>query len=174
MSAKEYSDIRELLISVRKQILDVEPSGTGKFLNEFFDYRSRIKQNRINSFIESLQTYLQQTHYNEKIHFDLLNEEDFTDIFESVLRRVVVTKSLEKLNRFKLIITKSLIEPKEINFTESFLDLITGLHEKQIEILYCYYEIDRSLKRDGLLELNNTLRIELSSQNELREKGEKK
>jgi hypothetical protein len=171
MATNKYSDIRELLVSIRKQALDIEPSGTGKFLNEFIDFRSRIKQNRLNNFIESFQSYLQQSHSKETLHFDLLSEEDFTDILESVLKRVAITKSIKQLDRFKIVLEKSLSNPQDINFTESFLDLITRLHETQIEILIRHDEISTSLQKKDLLGINNSLRIELANENTFRTEG---
>ncbi len=139
---------------------------------EFYEYRGRVKQNRINKFIESLQNYLETSGLNKKIDFELINEEEFTDLLEAVFLRVSRTKSIEKLDRFKLIIAKSLVASNSLNYLETFLDLIADLHEKEIEILQKHYEIYSELTRESLITENNSIKIQLREEAEKHFKGE--
>ncbi len=134
----------------------------------FFEYRNAVKQNRINKFIELLQEYLETSGLNKTIDFDLINEEEFTDLFEAVLVRVSRTRSVEKLDRFKLIIAKKLVETLPIDYVDTFLDLVSELKEKQIEILQAHYQIYKTLKGENLLAFNNSIRIQLNAENEKR------
>jgi hypothetical protein len=72
----------------------------GQLLSEtFFDYRSRVKQDRLNSFIESLVQYLENI--NGGVTVELQQSEDFGDLFESIVKRVIQTSSKEKAVRFR-------------------------------------------------------------------------
>lgn len=139
---------------------------------EFFEFRNRIKQNRINDFIELLQQYLTETNLNQKFEYDLLHSEDFTDLFESVIKRVALTKSLDKLHRFKLILTNQLISNKDIAFSETYLDLVNQLREKQILILSSFRDLKAKLESQNLVTLNNTIQQQVSEENRKRSAGE--
>lgn len=164
------SEQKELTNSIIRLIAIAEP--TINVGLEFFEYRNRVKQNRINKFIELLQGYLETSGLNKKIDFDLLNEEEFTDLFEAVFIRVSRTRAIEKLDRFKLILAKKLTSQSSIDYVDSFLDLVTDLKEKQIEILQAHYEIFKKLEGEDLLGMNNSIELQLKAENEKRTKGE--
>lgn len=106
----------------------------GGALNEIvFDYRSRLKQNRLNSFVELLSAFFTG---HPDIDPELLKTEEFSDLFESVIRRVLQTKSKEKHLRFRDILTRQILCPvSETEGAEICLDLISTLDEMAIYIL---------------------------------------
>lgn len=161
---------KELGFSLAKLLAIPYPAlGIG---TEFYEYRNRIRQYRINRFVELLQEYLETSGLNKKIDFELINEEEFTDLFEAVIVRVAKTKAIEKLDRFKLILTKHLTTTNEINYVDTFLDLVYQLHEKQINILQSHYELFKELEGKDLLTTNNSIELQLRQENEKRTKGE--
>lgn len=133
----EKWEIKEVGISVVKGLLGAVPFA-GTALNEaLFEARGRIKQRRINTFIEELSSYMASLNKND-INFEAIQSEEFSDIFESILKRVAYNRSTEKLHRFKKILVNQMISPVQPVFTETFLDLVQRLEEPQIAILNHY------------------------------------
>ena len=126
--------LREVGISVTKGAIGAIPI-VGTVLNEaIFESRGRIKQDRINKFIKMLQDFM-ETVSEETIDFNHLKSDEFSDIFESILKRVAYTRSEEKMKRFKKILVSEMQNPSNTDFTETFLDIISRLEEVQIKIL---------------------------------------
>lgn len=138
----EKVDTREILISSAKSIFGAVPFA-GTALNElFFEYNGNIKQKRLNNFVEILSEYFST---NTDDNIKNIKTEDFNDIFESVLRRVVRTKSNLKLIRFRDILIKELNSPtKETELIDLYLDLITSLSEEELIILYNHRHFDKT------------------------------
>jgi lipoate-protein ligase A len=56
----------------------------GSFLNEIvFDYRSRVKQNRLNEFIDLLSEEFSKRSHDE-VDFKKMESDEFGDLFESI------------------------------------------------------------------------------------------
>jgi hypothetical protein len=127
-------DKKEIRVSVLKSIFSVIPYGGAALDELFFEYNGRIKQNRLNRFTEIL---AENFTINTPINIENIKTEDFNDLFESVLRRVVQTKSELKLLRFKDILIKELNCPSEnVELIDHYLDLISNLTEEEIKIMY--------------------------------------
>jgi hypothetical protein len=126
-------DGKEAGISVIKSLFSALPYAGGMLNEIVFDYRSRVKQNRLNSFTSLLAEFFTE---NPNIDPGSLKTEEFSDIFESVIRRVVLTKSKEKHERYRDVLIRHIYEPhKEIDSAETYLDLISSLDEMAIRIL---------------------------------------
>jgi hypothetical protein len=158
---------KEITVSAIKTIFGVIPYA-GSALDElFFEYNGRIKQNRLNRFVEILAENFTK---NSGINLDNIKTEDFNDLFESVLRRVVQTKSELKLIRFKDILIKELNSPSEnVELIDHYLDLISNLTEEEITILFNHRfftteyeeEIDEmNLLKDNLTSLERQMQDE--------------
>lgn len=102
--------LHEFGISAAKSAIGAIPY-VGALLNEvIFDFRGRIKQERCNRFIYELTKYM--ANFTEgDIDFAYIKSDDFSDIFESIIRRVVLNRSEEKMHRFKKILVKQMIAP---------------------------------------------------------------
>lgn len=125
--------VTEAAISMAKSAFSAIPFAGGALNEIVFDYRSRLKQNRLNSFVELLSAFF-------TVHPDIdpeqLKTEEFSDLFESVIRRVLQTKSKEKHLRFRDILTRQILYPaNETESAEICLDLISTLDEMAIRIL---------------------------------------
>lgn len=127
-------DKKELLVSTVKSVFGEVPL-IGTALDEIiFEYSGRLKQKRLNRFVEIIAESITE---ESEVNLDNIQKENFIDLFESVLRRVVLTKSELKLNRFKDIIVNELTSPsQQIEVIELYLDLVSTLTEEEIAILY--------------------------------------
>ena len=106
----------------------------GPVFIEILEIGGRIKQERLNSFLEELAKFL--TENQEDINIDNIRSEDFIDLFESVITRVVKTQSEIKRQRFKdILINKIKVPDYNIDNAEIHLSIISELSEKAIEIL---------------------------------------
>lgn len=127
--------------------------GFGGFLSEVYSYRSQVKQKRLNRFVEIVTQLLSETGGIIEDDIIELTSEDFGDLFESVIRRVVQNRSEEKSRRFAKILVGSLKTPINNDYSETFLDLISGLSEKQLEVLAAHekigdhYELRREIEK---------------------------
>ena len=133
-------DKKGILVSTAKSIFGAIPFG-GTALNElFFEYNGQIKQKRLNQFVEILAENFTE---DSEINIENIKTEDFNDLFEAVLRRVVQTKSETKLIRFKDILIKELNSPsEEPELITVYLDLISSLSEQELIVLYNHRHFD--------------------------------
>jgi hypothetical protein len=147
----------------------------GSLLNEIvFDYRSRVKQNRLNEFVALLRDEFSK--YNQEvIDFKKMESEEFGDLFESILKRVIQTSSKDKLERFKKVLVDHMTVERVTDYTETFLDLVARLSEVQISILSRHSK----LKKAGIRELfrekekleAEPLKLKVKDENALRAAG---
>lgn len=107
----------------------------GTALNEaFFEARGRIKQNRVNSFIENFGEFL-SNFKEEELNLDQIREEDFSDFFEQLMVNISKTRSEAKKKAFQSLLANQLKNPKPIDYAEVILEITNSLQEKQIPIL---------------------------------------
>ncbi len=143
--------LRETGVAITKGLIGAIPY-VGPLLNEsVFEARGRIKQHRINTFINELIKYMENI-TEEEIKVDHIKSEAFGDVFESIIMRVLQNNSEEKLHRFKKVLVKQMVNPYDTDYTETFLDIIARINEKQISIL----DVHRKIKL-GTIELNENI-----------------
>ena len=132
--------LKHAAISAKNVVLSSIPI-CGTILDEvLFGYRSRVKQERLNRFVEELEKYFRLIHSGD-IDREHLESEEFGDIFESILRRVVNTASEEKMHRFKKILLNEMTRTYTSDFKETFLDIVSRINEDQILILNRFREV---------------------------------
>lgn len=132
---------KEILVGVVKSGFSAIPFAGGVFNEICFDIRSRIVQQRLNNFTDSLLDYLKEMGLD--IDEGLITSESFNDLYISILKRVTETSCKHKLNIFRDILTNNISKPYESNFRETFLDLVNKLDYIEIEILQMYKETGR-------------------------------
>lgn len=161
-------DKKEILISATKSAFSLIPFAGTALTELVFDYNGRIKQERLNRFMELLSEYFSQNH-NVKI--ENIKTEDFNDLFESIIKKVVITKSEGKIKRFRDILIKELNNPsEETELIALYLDLIETLSEEEIIILEGYSNFNRDYY--NRLDKQGELKSELSKiQEELKSKS---
>jgi len=134
-------DKKEIIIAGLRSIFGEIPI-VGSGINELINFRANLKQNRLNNFVEILAKYFTE---NKDVNLENIKTEDFSDLFEAVLIRVVQTKSEKKLSRFKDILVKELANPTEqTELIDLYLDLITSLSEEELVILYHHKNFDKT------------------------------
>jgi len=111
----------------------------GAALDEIaFEFRGRVYQNRLNRFIELLAEYMSSVRADD-IDFRRLTSDEFGDIFELIIRRVLQTGSEEKIQRYKRILVQEMMKTANpSDFKETYLDIVSRINEKQIHILSEY------------------------------------
>jgi len=111
----------------------------GPALTEMLDFRGKLKQNRLNQFTELLENYFSN---HSGINLENFQTVEFSDLFESVLKRVIMVNSVEKMRMFKDILIKQLENPSQsINESEIYLDLVSELTEIEIKILFEFRQL---------------------------------
>ncbi len=107
----------------------------GTLLNEaIFEGRARIKQERLEKFVEELAGIL-QTLESDKIDTAYIQSEEFVDFLEDVLIRAAKTRAEEKRRKLAAVLAGRLQHAKSTPFDDRFLDLLLSLTEVQVRIL---------------------------------------
>lgn len=165
---------KEIGISTLRSLFAAVPFA-GQILNEVaFEYRGRIKQERVNRFIELLSDYFI---VDRDTNLENLKSEDFGDLFESVIQRVSKTKSLEKHKQLRNVLVNKIENPlSDISDYETYLDLITGLSEYEIKILSNHQKFDHSYETEkeeinDLKSRTSSISVEVEQHLHLRSKG---
>jgi len=116
------------------------------FLIPILNINSQIKQQRVIRFIEMLSEYFGKENIN-KMFNENLTKEYFLDLFEDVIFHVTRNKIERKLLYFRNILINNIEQNIQSDFTESFLDILLKINEKQIIILETY----RKAKNDEIV-----------------------
>lgn len=107
----------------------------GPLLSGFLNYRNNLKQKRILDFSESVKKALEEIDGKE-LHASNFETEDFVDVIEAVYMRVINTRSVYKLERFRNIIVNQIIEQRiETPMFNKYIQLLDQLDDAQIVIL---------------------------------------
>lgn len=132
LSKKTY--VMKTTESVVRGIFGAIPT-IGTALNEaIFDYRARLKQERLEKFVEELAGIL-QTLESDKIDTAYIQSEEFVDFLEDVLIRAARTRAEEKRRKLAAVLAGRLQHAQSTPFDDRFLDLLQSLTEIQVHIL---------------------------------------
>lgn len=120
--------------SVLRSLLGVIPS-IGTALNEaIFDLRARLKQERLERFVEELASIL-QTLESDKIDVAYIQSDEFVDFLEDVLIRAAKVRAEEKRRKLAAVLAGRLQAAEGTSFDDLFLDLLISLSDTQVRIL---------------------------------------
>ena len=107
----------------------------GTLLNEaIFDLRARLKQERLEKFVEYLADSL-QTLEHDKIDVAYIQSAEFIDFLEDVLIRAAKVRAEEKRKKLAAVLAGRLQHAKGTPFDDRFLDLLIALSDIQVRIL---------------------------------------
>ena len=107
----------------------------GTALNEaIFDLSARLKQVRLEKFVEELDRNLRALEA-DKIDTAYIYSEEFVDFLEDVLIRAAKTRAEEKRKKLAAVLAGRLQHAKSTPFDDRFLDLLLSLTEIQVRIL---------------------------------------
>jgi hypothetical protein len=111
----------------------------GPFLTEaIFDLRGKLKQKRVNEFVESFASHLEIA-YTLNTAINPLSTEAFSDIWENALLKVARTRSVKKMQLFQNLLLTHILSEADPDLTEMYLDIIDRISEKQLLILSGLY-----------------------------------
>lgn len=154
---KDNLERKEYVLSTFKGLIGAIPFA-GTFLNEVaFEARSRIKQERVNGFIEEFSEYM-NIHSESEADFSSLNVEKIGDIFEEIIISVSKTSAHHKIEVFKKILYKQLKPSKnETDEVLRFINITNDISGIQFKILSTFDSLsDNVLKyRIQILELED-------------------
>jgi hypothetical protein len=128
----------EIALLAMKSVLNHIPF-VGPSLNIMFEYRGKVKEKRLNNFLEILKKYFSIA--NPDVDLGRIKSEEFGDLFENVIKKITLTSAQKKLEGFKNILLKGMSSINEIEYCEIFAELLSTIHEKQIEILQTHAKI---------------------------------
>jgi hypothetical protein len=149
---EENKKIAELTI---KSIIGVFPV-FGSFVKDvLLDYRSQVRQDRINHFVGLLEDELVKMNINPTT----LKTEENVDLFESIFQKVIETRSEQKRVGFKNILIHGIKDNQQVEYCELFSNLLLELHSKEIEILFEYQKY--TINGEGPLTVRNRWKNEL-------------
>ena len=107
----------------------------GTLLNEaIFEGRARLKQERLEKFVEYLADSL-QTLDSDKIDRAYIQSEEFVDFLEDVLIRAAKVRAEEKRRKLAAVLADRLQYAEGSPFDDRFLDLLIALSDIQVHIL---------------------------------------
>lgn len=114
----------------------------GQVVDSFLSFRSKLKEKRLLSFVEQLRKV-----FELELDFDLVNynfeTEDFVDIMDSILKKVLETKSEIKLIRFRNILAKQIISPIDNLVVNNYVRLVNELNEIELVMLERIPKLDK-------------------------------
>lgn len=132
LSTKSY--VMKSTESVVRSLLGAVPS-IGTALNEaVFDLRARLKQERLERFVQDLADAL-QTLESEMIDVGYIQSEEFVDFLEDVLIRATKVRAAEKRKKLAAVLAGRMQQAEGTAFDDRFLDLLIALSETQVCIL---------------------------------------
>lgn len=130
----------------------------GPFLTEiFFEFRGKVKQQRINDFVSKLEIEFAKLDIDPQ----KMQTEENLDLFESIIKKVSETRSEQKRIGFKNILMHGVKDIQTIEYCEIFSGLLINLNQKELQIL--------TEHKDYLISGNSILKTRNDLNNELKE-----
>jgi len=143
----DNSELKQYGISTLKGLISAIPYAGGLLNEVIFEARSRLKQDRVNNFIEEFGEYVsQQSESNLKLHE--INSDQIGDVFEEILISVSKTSAEHKKEIFKKILLNQLTS-NEIGTDETvrYINITNELTQLQYKILLAFSSLsDNVLK----------------------------
>jgi hypothetical protein len=96
-----------------------------------FEFNSKVKQKRINDFIQLLESELSELGFD----FSKVCKEDKVDLFENVIKKVAVNRAEHKREQFRNILIRGWSNAEDMERCEVFTELLHSMSTKEIEIL---------------------------------------
>lgn len=114
-----------------KQLVGLFPIAGPILQDLLFEYRSNIRQARLNHFLSQLE----DAFIKYDIQIKNVKTEAGLDLFEQTIINVTRTRSASKRTAFKNILINGIINPARITDCEVFNELLAELKEEQLQIL---------------------------------------
>jgi hypothetical protein len=148
---------QEIAIGTLRGAIAAIPFAGGALNEAIFDIRSRIKQARINAFVEYLAQYF-ENHAPTDAQIGEMKTEEFSDLIESIFVRVARNRSDKKLDMYRNILVTGLNGCEPQIKAETFLDVLERVEPIHLEILKFFGD-----KAQTQVELRMALRKKVES-----------
>jgi hypothetical protein len=129
----------QIAVTIARSAFSAVPLVGGALNEIFFDHRSRIKQGRFEELVAGLEADLGRLDA-EAIREGYLQTEEFSDLLESLVLRVIRTGDPAKRARLRHVLVSQMQAPSPASDQELFLDVVAEITEKELEILRAYGE----------------------------------
>lgn len=112
----------------------------GHVVDEFLNFRSNLKRDRILSFSNSLNEFLKDFKHDE-LGSENFTTEEFIDIFDSVISKVQITSSNIKLEYFRNIILSQITDSSANEIlSNKVIQTVDNLNDIQLILLMIVWE----------------------------------
>lgn len=119
---------------------------TNLFLESFFGIQSELKMKRVSSFIGKLEKGINAI--DGELDLDKIDKIQFGDLLETAIIKSSRQRKEEKIEKFKNILIKQLIEPTDYDYATKFFELVEKLNEMQLSVLFEFINIDKKIDLD--------------------------
>lgn len=106
----------------------------GDELNLILNARSNIRKERVIRFFEKFRDEMQRV-YGKPLDQDDITSEEFIDVMEAIMLKVQSTQSLYKVDRFRNMLVKQVVDPIDNQLTLKYIDMVGDLTDVQLIML---------------------------------------
>jgi hypothetical protein len=138
-----------------KYILNQFPIAGPILTGIFFEFRSKVRQERINHFVGLMERELSRLNIDP----EKLKTEEQLDLFENVFKKVMETRSEKKRVAFKNILVYGIKSKDNIHACELFFELLSQINEAEVMILKEHGNF--LVQGQSALRMRNTLKGQL-------------
>lgn len=143
----------DMFIAVLKGVVGSLIPPVGQGIEAFANWRSRVKQERINQFFNDTIRQIEQ----KKVDYNFLRTEEFSDLLEIILQKISVTANDSKRAYFRKILIGAIHGQHPPDMSTVFFDILGEITIGEIELLERFHELSRS----SLPEQNAPLSLKL-------------
>lgn len=129
--------LKEIGIGAVKAAMNAIPYVGAALSEAIFEIPNRIaqqrKENHLNAVIQVLQAIGE-----DSIDLDFIKSEDFSDLLQSILRKITLKNAAEKANFFKNLTVASMLKGRSqqsIDWQFRYIEIIADLNESEMRLL---------------------------------------
>lgn len=144
-----FQSLAKILIPVGTAVLTGNPifavGASSFFLETFFGIRSRLKIERIESFLESLEKDVEKLNLDQESDSHVISQN--LDLFENVLIQAAKTQDELKLRAYRKILLGHIKKEISIDQAETYTKLIGDLTTSEVIFLQHFYQYEQALRQ---------------------------
>lgn len=129
--------LKEIGIGVVKAAINAIPYVGAALTEAIFETPNRIaqqrKENHLNAVIQELQTIS-----GDSIDLDFIQSDDFSDLLQSIFRKITLKNAAEKANFFKNLTVASMLKTRSqqlVDWQFRYIEIIADLNESEMRLL---------------------------------------
>lgn len=129
--------LKEIGIGAVKAAMNAIPYVGAALSEAIFEIPNRIaqhrKENHLNAVIQELQAISENS-----IDLDFIKSEDFSDLLQSILRKITLKNAAEKANFFKNLTVASMLKVRSqqpVDWQFRYIEIIADLNESEMRLL---------------------------------------